>query len=345
MTMTTTASTSSLFVIALVFFVVTSPCLCNFGPGGGFRGGPGDLGLVPRRGFYSASCPSVEDVSRSITWSRVSANPALAAKLLRLHFHDCFVRGCDASVLLDSTKGNKAEKDASPNLSLAGFDVIDQIKSALEMKCPNTVSCADIVALAARDAVSYQFGIPMWEVRLGRRDGRVSLASEALDNLPSPFSDFATLQQSFAANGLDIPDLVALSGAHTLGVTHCVVIASRLYNFTGKGDSDPSLDHNYVKVLKSICPNPQNPNKTLPMDPVSPLKFDNQYFVAVNKKEGIFPSDAALMTDSRAALLARIYQNFPIFLAQFGQSMVNMGNIKTLTGNAGEIRKNCHFVN
>jgi peroxidase len=57
---------------------------------------------------------------------------------------------------LESTASNTAEKDAIPNLSLAGFDVIKNIKDAVEAKCPETVSCADILALAARDAVSVQ---------------------------------------------------------------------------------------------------------------------------------------------------------------------------------------------
>lgn len=66
------------------------------------------------------------------------------------------MQGCDASVLLDSTNGSVAEKQAMPNLSLEGFDVIDEIKTKLEEECSGTISCADIVALAARDAVSYQ---------------------------------------------------------------------------------------------------------------------------------------------------------------------------------------------
>jgi peroxidase len=64
------------------------------------------------------------------------------------------MQGCEGSVLLNSTKGNTAEKDAKPNLTLEAFDVIDDIKAALEKECPGKVSCADILAIAARDAVS-----------------------------------------------------------------------------------------------------------------------------------------------------------------------------------------------
>lgn len=65
-----------------------------------------------------------------------------------------FVQGCDGSVLLNSTKRNEAEIDAIPNQSLRGFQVIDAVKSELEHKCSGVVSCADILALVARDAIS-----------------------------------------------------------------------------------------------------------------------------------------------------------------------------------------------
>ena len=63
-------------------------------------------------------------------------------------------QGCDASVLLDKTPtGEETEKEAIPNSTLRGFEVIKAIKDALELECPHTVSCADVLRLASRDAI------------------------------------------------------------------------------------------------------------------------------------------------------------------------------------------------
>lgn len=73
-----------------------------------------------------------------------------------MHENTIKLQGCDGSVLLNSTANSSAEKDAIPNQTLRSFDVIDDIKAKVEDACPGVVSCADILALAARDSVSFQ---------------------------------------------------------------------------------------------------------------------------------------------------------------------------------------------
>lgn len=107
-------------------------------------------GKSTRVGFYSRSCPRAESIVKQTVKSHFKSNPTIAPGLLRMHFHDCFVQGCDGSVLLD---GQNTEKTAGPNRALRGWEVIDDAKTKLEAACPGVVSCADILALAARDSV------------------------------------------------------------------------------------------------------------------------------------------------------------------------------------------------
>ncbi|GKE03048.1 peroxidase 24-like protein [Tanacetum coccineum] len=158
--------------------------------------------------------------------------------------------------LNDPTQNTTTEKTAGPNRSISGYET----------------------SLAARDAVSFQFRKDMWPVFMGRKDGRVSLASEVGGNLPSANANFTTLLSQFGSKGLNLNDLVTLSGAHTIGISHCTLVARRLYNFTGKGDADPSLDATYALTLRNLCPNPINPATPLEMDPKSSLSFDSNYY-------------------------------------------------------------------
>ncbi|KAM1492045.1 hypothetical protein EV2_024800 [Malus domestica] len=297
-------------------------------------------------GFYAKNCPNAEKIVKDYVGEHIHNAPSLAAALLRLHFHDCFVRGCDASVLLNSTSSNQAEKDAPPNLSLRGFDFIDRIKSQLEAQCPGIVSCADVVALVARDSIVATGG-PTWKVPTGRRDGMIARSAEAIANLPPPTSNFSNLQSLFANVGLDWKDLVLLSGAHTIGISHCSSFSNRLYNFTGVGDQDPDLKTEYAAKLKAKCKTPTDNTTFVEMDPGSFRTFDLSYYTHLLKRRGLFQSDAALKTSPKAynyinQLLKGPLQNF---FYEFGKSMEKMGRANVKTGSAGEIRKQCSVVN
>ncbi|XP_065864603.1 peroxidase 27-like [Euphorbia lathyris] len=298
-----------------------------------------------RKHFYRKTCPQAEDIIRNITWSHVATNPVLPAKFLRMHFHDCFVRGCDGSVLIDSTTNSIAEKDSIPNLSLTGFDVIEDIKSAVEKACPGIVSCADILALAARDSVSFMGKKPLWKVLTGRRDGKISLASEVFGNIPSPFSNFSTLLQDFKNKKLTVHDLVVLSGGHSIGVAHCNVFSNRLYNFTGRGDQDPSLDAKYAAFLKTKCQTLTDTTTTVDLDPRTPLTFDKDYYVILKQNKGLLQSDATLLTTKISRNIVGELTNSAKFFTEFAQSMVRMGAIQVLTGTQGEIRNKCNLIN
>ncbi|XP_010275548.1 PREDICTED: peroxidase 72-like [Nelumbo nucifera] len=297
--------------------------------------------------FYDHSCPRAQKIVKSIVAKAVAKELRMAASLLRLHFHDCFVKGCDASLLLDSSGTIISEKRSNPNRNSArGFEVIDEIKSALEKECPHTVSCADILALAARDSTVLAGG-PSWEVPLGRRDARGASLSGSNNNIPAPNNTFQTILTKFKLKGLNVVDLVALSGSHTIGNARCTSFRQRLYNQSGNGQPDYSLDQSYAAQLRTRCPRSGGDQNLFFLDFVSPTKFNNHYYKNILDSKGLLNSDQVLLTKSEASMeLVKEYaENNQLFFEQFAISMVKMGNLSPLTRSKGEIRKNCRRVN
>lgn len=250
-------------------------------------------------------------------------------------------------MLLDSTPGNQAEKDAPPNTSLRGFEVIDSAKTRLEQACFGVVSCADVLAFAARDALALVGG-NAYQVPAGRRDGNVSVAQETNGNLPPPTASVNQLNQIFGSKGLTQADMVALSGAHTIGNAHCSSFSNRLYSYGPNAGQDPSMDPTYLAALTQQCPQQQSggADGMVAMDPVTPTAFDTNYFASIVAKRGLLASDQALLSDPTTAAQVVGYTNSPdTFQTDFAAAMVKMGNIGVLTGSSGTIRTNCRTAN
>ncbi|KAF6999380.1 hypothetical protein CFC21_015418 [Triticum aestivum] len=311
--------------------------------------------LSPR--FYATSCPRALAIIRRGVAAAVRSERRMGASLLRLHFHDCFVQvnipsymfllpryvnhGCDASVLLSDTASFTGEQGAAPNAgSIRGMNVIDNIKAQVEAVCTQTVSCADILAVAARDSV-VTLGGPSWTVPLGRRDSTTASLSLANSDLPPPSFDVANLTANFAAKGLSVTDMVALSGAHTIGQSQCRFFRSRLYNETNIGTA-------FATSLKANCPRPtgSGDSSLAPLDTTTPNAFDNAYYRNLMSQKGLLHSDQVLINDGRTAGLVRTYSSGSAqFNRDFRAAMVRMGNISPLTGTQGQVRLSCSRVN
>ncbi|CAN4108025.1 unnamed protein product [Withania somnifera] len=296
-----------------------------------------------RVGFYGKTCPNAETIVSNVVRQVAASNQNIAPVLLRLHFHDCFVQGCDGSILIEN--GANGERHAFGHQGVGGFEVIERAKAEIEAVCPGIVSCADIVAVAARDAVVLANG-PSYEVETGRRDGMVSNLSLA-DNMPEVSESIQSLKAKFAQKGLSEKDLVVLSAAHTIGTTACFFMTDRLYNFSPEGGSDPSINPSFLPELMARCPKNGDVNARLPIDRGSSEEFDSNILQNVRSGLAVLRSDASLYEDVVTRSIVDSYFGiFSPFLgisfeADFANAMVKMGRIGVLTGSQGKIRRLC----
>ncbi|KAI3933912.1 hypothetical protein MKX01_028238 [Papaver californicum] len=286
-------------------------------------------------GFYANKCKiNVEETVQRIVSKRIQDDPTLVAALVRMQFHDCFVQGCDASLLLN---GDDTEKTAGPNGSVRGYELIDEIKIELEKEqsCPNIVSCADIIVMATRDAITSSQG-SRYDVETGRRDGFISVASEAVANLPSPSISVS-----------DSITVFANKGGHTIGKASCGNFESRL----NSSPQDPSMDPVLAEKLKKICPQNTAGSNTgqadLDQNSASTNVVDNSFYQQIRMRRGLLSIDQNIAFDPLTVVLVKRLSDGNVeFLTRFGAAMVKLGNVGVkVRDDEGEIRKDCRFVN
>ncbi|XP_023513013.1 peroxidase 4-like [Cucurbita pepo subsp. pepo] len=289
--------------------------------------------------FYYKSCPKLLSTVQAGVRSAVAKEPRMGASLLRLHFHDCFVNGCDGSILLEDTPTFTGEQTAAPNnRSVRGFNVIESIKKNVEKVCPGVVSCADILTLSARDSV-VALGGPSWKVKLGRRDSKTASFSDVVGAIPPPTSTLDTLINRFNTKGLSPRDLVALSGAHTIGQARCLFFKNRIYNET-------NIDKSFAKERQRSCPRNGGDDNRAPLDFRTPKLFDNYYYKNLLEKKALLRSDQVLHDGGSTDSLVELYRDDSnAFESDFVAAMIKMGDIQPLTGSQGQIRKVCSRPN
>ncbi|KAB5573916.1 hypothetical protein DKX38_001110 [Salix brachista] len=238
-------------------------------------------------GYYRETCPMAEQIVRYNLQFAVLKNPRMAASLLRLHFHDCFVMR----------------------------------------------------------------GGPCWEVYLGRKDSLKASFDGANQLIPAPNSSLETLISNFKQHGLDIGDLVALSGSHTMGKAKCSSFRQQIHDASAEEEQYDKYERytTFRRILRSICPRSGKDNRLAPLDFQTPARFDNNYFINILEGRGLLGSDNVLVKeDHEGEIRKQVWayaSNQELFFASFANSMLRMGNINVLYGNEGEIRRNCRFVN
>uniref|UniRef100_J3M2X8 Peroxidase n=1 Tax=Oryza brachyantha TaxID=4533 RepID=J3M2X8_ORYBR len=288
---------------------------------------PAALAAAPQLSvdFHAASCPQLESIVRSAVQAALQRDIALAAGLIRIFFHDCFPQGCDASVFLTGTDSEQAQPPNANSLQPRALQLVDDIRAMVHAACGPTVSFADIPALPTR-------GGPSYSPSLGQLDSLAPAPANLVNQLPGPgTSSVQQLINLFGSRGMrDAADLVALSGGHTVGKSRCPFVRPQDDAFSRKMAANCSVD----------------PNGKQDLDVVTPVTFDNGYYIALTRSQGVFTSDMALIRDPITAPIVRQFaQDKAAFFSNFTKSIIKLSKVPRPGGNVGEIRRSCSRSN
>ncbi|XP_068660671.1 peroxidase 29-like isoform X2 [Aristolochia californica] len=293
--------------------------------------------------FYDETCPQVERLVREGLSPVFLADPTSPAALLRLMFHDCQVQGCDASILLDSQGDNvTSEMTSDKNFGIRKRDAIGMIKSVVETECPGQVSCADLLVLAAREAVCVTGG-PRIRVPLGRRDALTASYKLADALLPSAATGVDAMLGIFTDKGMNAEEAVALLGAHTIGISHCININM---NREDQPEEKIGLRSQFQKFLKLSCRKTGSLAKTtFLINDLTNLVFDNQYYRDIVDGRGLLRVDAEISKDPRTApIVAEFARDQNYFFEVFTTAFIKLASSGVLTGDQGRVVRSCNRI-
>ncbi|TVU21600.1 hypothetical protein EJB05_31248, partial [Eragrostis curvula] len=242
--------------------------------------------------------------------------------------------------------------------SLVGFynskcrDAEDIVRSTVEEHFNKDATIAPgLLRLHFHDCFIQTLG-PSWPVPLGRRDGRVSSASDAVA-LPGPDEPVSVQRQKFADKGLTDKDLVTLVGKtnHPLFVTTTI---QTLPSVQLHGDGQRGPDHQPgvpAAAAGAVPAHGGDPEKEVALDKDTPGVFDVSFFKNVRDGNVILESDQRLWGDAATRDIVQKYAGSIRgllgfrFGIEFPRALVKMSSIGVKTGSQGEIRKQCSRFN
>ncbi|KAI4968664.1 hypothetical protein ZWY2020_045994 [Hordeum vulgare] len=266
------------------------------------------VGAIARRGgvaldvgYYAATCPDAPATVRQAMELQFYNDRTIAPAIIRTLFHDCFVRVRVRRVGDDRAGGGwSSERVAIPNQTLRGFN---RIKKVLEAACPGVVSCADTLALMARDSVVL-LGGAAYGVPLGRRDGMQS----------NP--------------GFSAEETVVLFGGHTVGATRCSHFRYRLVHPDGTMDEPLRREMAGACGLAGDVLPPDADDPTAFLDPDTPFAIDNACYGQMIGNRSLLQLDQEAATHpARAGYVAYYAASPDAFMRRFSEAMAKLAAV------------------
>lgn len=153
---------------------------------------------------------------------------------------------------------------------------------------------------------------------------------------------------TFTKKGFTVREMVALTGGgHTIGFAHCNEFAKRIYKFSPTSEVDPAMNPGFAARLRTMCANyTTSPDMAAFLDPMSPGKFDNNFFLNLMRGLDILPSDHLLMSDQRTKGVVEEYaKDQNLFFKDFAGAMEKLSVVGVKTRKQGEVRANCNSFN